>query len=61
VKLELEGLGIHDVNNVQGVMLFNIGDASISVGELTTRGYHQGTNVSYNVKKRPDTWRTRDD
>src|SRR5207248_11180533 len=27
VKLELDGLGIHDINNVQGMMLFNIGDA----------------------------------
>jgi len=29
VKLELEGLGIHDINNVQAMMLFNIGDAEI--------------------------------
>jgi DNA-binding MarR family transcriptional regulator len=51
VKLELEGLGIHDINNVQGVMLFNIGDAEMSVGELTLRGCYLGSNVSYNVKK----------
>jgi hypothetical protein len=37
VKLELEGLGIHDINNVQGMMLFNIGDAEMTVGELTLR------------------------
>ncbi len=51
VKLELEGLGIHDINNVQGMMLFNIGDAEMSVGELTLRGCYLGSNVSYNVKK----------
>jgi len=51
VKLELEGLGIHDINNVQGMMLFNIGDSEMTVGELTLRGCYLGSNVSYNVKK----------
>jgi DNA-binding MarR family transcriptional regulator len=51
VKLELDGLGIHDINNVQGLMLFNIGDAEMTVGELTLRGCYLGSNVSYNVKK----------
>ena len=51
VKLELEGLGIHDINNVQGMMLFSIGDAEMTVGELTLRGCYLGSNVSYNVKK----------
>jgi DNA-binding MarR family transcriptional regulator len=48
VKLELEGFGIHDINNVQAMMLFNIGDA---VGELTLRGCYLGSNVSYNARK----------
>jgi DNA-binding MarR family transcriptional regulator len=51
VKLELDGLGIHDTNNVQGLMLFNIGDAEMTVGERTLRGCYLGSNVSYNVKK----------
>src|SRR5438093_13150546 len=51
VKLELEGLGIHDINNVQGMMLYNIGDSEMTVGELTLRGCYLGSNVSYNVKK----------
>src|SRR5438445_6530460 len=55
VKLELEGLGIHDINNVQGLMLFNIGDVEMTVGELTTRGCYLGLNVSYNVKKMVET------
>ena len=51
VKLELEGFGIHDINNVQAMMLFNIGDAEMTVGELTLRGCYLGSNVSYNVRK----------
>src|SRR5205085_1785764 len=46
VKLELDGLGIHDINNVQGLMLFNIGDAEMTVGELTLRGCYPGSNAS---------------
>jgi DNA-binding MarR family transcriptional regulator len=51
VKLELEGLGVHDINNIQAMLLFNIGDAEMTVGELTLRGCFLGSNVSYNVKK----------
>jgi DNA-binding MarR family transcriptional regulator len=51
VKLELEGFGIHDINNIQAMMLFNIGDAEMTVGELILRGCYLGSNVSYNVKK----------
>jgi hypothetical protein len=46
VKLELDGRGIHDINNVQALMLFNIGDAEMTVGELTLRGCYLGSNVS---------------
>src|SRR5438270_4227644 len=51
VKLELDGIRIHDINNVQAMMLFNIGDAEMTVGELTLRGCYLGSNVSYNLKK----------
>jgi DNA-binding MarR family transcriptional regulator len=51
LKLELDGLGIYDINNVQGLMLFNIGDAEMTVSELTLRGCYLGSNVSYNVRK----------
>ena len=51
VKLELEGFGIRDINNIQAMMLFNIGDAEITVGELTLRGCYLGSNASYNVKE----------
>lgn len=51
VKLELEALGIHDINNIQGLVLFNIGSGEMTVGELTLRGCYLGSNVSYNLKK----------
>ena len=51
VKLELDGQGVHDINNVQAMILFNIGDLEMTVGELTLRGCYLGSNVSYNVKK----------
>jgi DNA-binding MarR family transcriptional regulator len=51
VKIELDRLSIHDINSVQGLMLFNIGDAEMTVGELTSRGCYLGSNVSYNAKK----------
>jgi len=51
VKLELGGRGIRDINNGQGLRRFNIGDAEMTVGELTWRGCYLGSNVSYNVKK----------
>jgi hypothetical protein len=35
VKLELEGFGIQDTNNVQAMMLVNIGDAKMTIGELS--------------------------
>lgn len=51
VKTELDRLEIRDVNNVQALILYNIGFEEITVGELTLRGYYLGSNVSYNVKK----------
>ncbi len=51
VKAELDRLGIADINNVQGLILWNIGTEELTVGDLTYRGYYLGSNVSYNVKK----------
>jgi DNA-binding MarR family transcriptional regulator len=51
VKLELDCADIRDINNVQALMLFNLGDAEMTVGELTLRGCYLGSNVSYNLKK----------
>lgn len=51
VKAELDRLGVRDLNAVQAMILFNLGDLELTVGELTQRGYYLGSNVSYNVKK----------
>lgn len=50
VKSELDRLKVEDINNVQTLILYNIGQDQLTVGELTNRGYYLGTNVSYNVK-----------
>lgn len=51
VKDEFERLGVIDINSVQALLLFNVGDNEVTAGELKTRGYYQGSNVSYNLKK----------
>jgi DNA-binding MarR family transcriptional regulator len=51
IKSELERLKIDDINNIQTLILYNINEEEITVGELTNRGYYLGSNVSYNVKK----------
>lgn len=51
VKAELDRRHIQDINNVQCMILYNIGHDELTVGELTLRGYYMGSNVSYNVKK----------
>ena len=51
VKDEFERLDMLDINSVQALLLFNIGDDEVTAGELRTRGYYQGSNVSYNLKK----------
>jgi DNA-binding MarR family transcriptional regulator len=54
IKDEFERLGRADVNSVQALLLYNIGDAELTAGELTSRGYYLGSNVSYNLKKLVD-------
>ncbi len=51
MKADLERLGYSDINNVQSLILYNVGDETLTVGDLTYRGYYLGSNVSYNLKK----------
>lgn len=51
IKDEFERIGQIDINSVQALLIFNIGDNEVTAGELRTRGYYQGSNVSYNLKK----------
>ena len=51
IKDEFERRGREDVNSVQALLLYNIGDKELTASELRTKGYYLGSNVSYNVKK----------
>ena len=51
IKDELDRRKMDEINAVQALLLYNIGDKELTAGELRTRGYYLGSNVSYNVKK----------
>ena len=51
IKNEFDREGGSELNSVQALLLYNIGEAELSAGELKSRGYYLGSNVSYNVKK----------
>ncbi len=50
LRTELRNLNIEDVNAVQTLLLYNIGDNEVVIRDLKDRGYYQGSNVSYNIK-----------
>jgi DNA-binding MarR family transcriptional regulator len=54
LRTELKRIGIRDINGVQALILANIGDEEIVIRDLIERGYYQGSNVSYNIKKLTD-------
>ncbi len=54
IKDEFERLRILEINPVQALLLFNVGENEVTAGELKSRGYYQGSNVSYNLKKLVD-------
>ena len=51
IKDEFDRRGRSDINAVQALLLYNIGDKELTAGGLRTRGYYLGSNVSYNLKK----------
>ena len=55
IKVELDQRGIGDINSVQALLIYNIGDQEVTAGELRSRGYYTGSNVSYNLKKLVET------
>lgn len=55
IKDEFERVGVIEINAVQALLLFNIGENEVTAGELKSRGYYQGSNVSYNLKKLVET------
>lgn len=54
IKVELDGLDVQNLNSVQTLMLNNIGKSELTIGELRSRGYYLGSNVSYNIRKLVD-------
>ena len=51
IKDEFDRKGQSDINAIQALLLFNIGNSELTAGELRSRGYYLGSNVSYNLKK----------
>jgi DNA-binding MarR family transcriptional regulator len=54
IKDEFDRKNRNDINAVQALLLFNIGNSELTAGELRSRGYYLGSNVSYNLKKLVD-------
>ncbi len=54
LRTELKRAGIRDLNGVQALLLANIGAEEIAIRDLVERGYYQGSNVSYNIRKLTD-------
>jgi DNA-binding MarR family transcriptional regulator len=54
IKDEFDREGGAELNSVQALLLYNIGENELTAGELKTRGYYLGSNVSYNLKKLVD-------
>ncbi len=54
IKSEFDRVGGADLNSVQALLLYNIGESELTAGELKSRGYYLGSNVSYNLKKLVD-------
>jgi DNA-binding MarR family transcriptional regulator len=54
IKDEFDRVGSTEINSVQALLIYNIGSAELTAGELKTRGYYLGSNVSYNLKKLVD-------
>lgn len=51
LRTELRRMDVDDINAVQALLLYNIGEAEVVVRDLKDRGYYHGSNVSYNIKK----------
>jgi DNA-binding MarR family transcriptional regulator len=54
IRDEFDRKGGSDLNSVQALLLYNIGESELTAGDLKTRGYYLGSNVSYNLKKLVD-------
>ena len=51
LRTKLRRLDVDDINAVQALLLYNIGESEVIIRDLMDRGYYHGSNVSYNIKK----------
>jgi DNA-binding MarR family transcriptional regulator len=51
IKDEFDRRSRADINSVQALLLYNVGGKEVTAGEMRTRGYYLGSNVSHNLKK----------
>jgi DNA-binding MarR family transcriptional regulator len=51
VSAELERADVMDVNAVQALLLYHMGDAPLTAAEIKTSGRYLGSNVTYNLRK----------
>jgi DNA-binding MarR family transcriptional regulator len=54
IKDEFDRRGEAEINSVQALLLYNMGESELTAGELKSRGHYLGSNVSYNLKKLVD-------
>jgi DNA-binding MarR family transcriptional regulator len=54
IKDEFQRRGGTDLNSVQALLIYNIGESELTAGDLKRGGYYLGSNVSYNLKKLVD-------
>jgi len=54
IKDEFDRGGGAELNSVQALLLYNMGESELTAGELKSRGHYLGSNVSYNLKKLVD-------
>ena len=54
IKDEFQRQGGSDLNSVQALLIYNIGESELTAGDLKRGGYYLGSNVSYNLKKLVD-------
>ena len=50
IRIAVRSYNIHDITPVQAMILYNVCDSAIRVGEIKRRGFYNGSNVSYNIK-----------
>lgn len=51
IRLELQSLGIRDINSVQALILVSMRDEEMLIRDLIQRYYYLGSSTNYNIKK----------